>query len=90
MRVVGDAKDGLLPVTYKFCFARDLDAGLQYVFQGRHFTPKDHSEVVVEVINSIIAEVDHIGRTQPIERRRSYGLRLSNLCRDSLRRPSRR
>lgn len=90
MRVVWDAKDRLLPVTYKFCFARDLDAGLQYVFQGRHFTPEDHSEVVAEVINSIIAEVDHTGRTQPIERRRSYGLRLSKLCRDSLRRPSRR
>jgi hypothetical protein len=46
MRVVWDAKDRLLPVTYKLCFVRDLDAGLQYVFQGRHFTPKDHSEVV--------------------------------------------
>lgn len=83
MRVVWDARDRLLPITYKFCFARGLDAGLQYVFQGRHFTPEDHSEVVAEVINSIIAEVDHTGQTQPIERRRSYGLRLSKLWRDS-------
>ena len=90
MRVVWDVKDRLLPITRKFCFARDLDAGLQYVFQGRHFTPEDHSEVAAEVINSIIAEVDHTGRSQPIERRRSCGLRLSKLCRNFLRRPSRR
>jgi hypothetical protein len=29
MGVVWDAKDRLLPVTYKFRFALDLDAGLQ-------------------------------------------------------------
>lgn len=71
--VVWGAKDRILPVRYGFRFARDLDATLQYIFKGRHFSPEDHPGVVADAINDIVAQVHAEAHSNQPEVRRQYG-----------------
>ena len=71
--VIWGAKDRILPVRYGFRFARDLDATLQYIFKGGHFSPEDHPQVVADAINDMLVQVQADAHARPPEAVRRYG-----------------
>ena len=61
-RIVWGARDGFQKVRYGERFARDLNAPLVRIEQGKHFTPEDHPETVANEINRLLAHVRQAGR----------------------------
>ena len=73
-RIVWGASDGFQKVRYGERFARDLEAPLVRIEQGKHFTPEDHPEAMANEINRVledVRQVEHAGRSaaQPEARR---------------------
>jgi pimeloyl-ACP methyl ester carboxylesterase len=56
-RIVWGARDGFQKVRYGERFARDLNAPLVRVEQGKHFTPEDHPDAVANEINRLLEGV---------------------------------
>ncbi|MBA2491920.1 MAG: alpha/beta fold hydrolase [Gammaproteobacteria bacterium] len=71
--VIWGARDRILPVRYGFRFARDLDATLQYIFKGGHFSPEDHPQIVADAINDMVVQVQAGGDASQPEVVRRYG-----------------
>lgn len=55
-RVAWGTGDPFQKIEYGERFARDLSAPLHRIEGGKHFTPKDHSEMVAQAIQELIAE----------------------------------
>ena len=56
-RVVWGAADGFQKLRYGERFARDLEAPLVRIEQGKHFTPEDHPDTVASEINRLLEDV---------------------------------
>lgn len=56
-RVVWGAADAFQKVGYAHRFARDLDAPLELIEGGKHFTPEDHPDVLARAILDLCEEV---------------------------------
>ena len=56
-RIVWGAADQFQKLEYGERFARDLNAPLRRVDEGKHFTPEDHSDIVAEELQALIDEI---------------------------------
>lgn len=56
-RIAWGAADQFQKIEYGERLARDLDAPLRRIEQGKHFTPEDHPDVIAEEINSLLRQV---------------------------------
>jgi pimeloyl-ACP methyl ester carboxylesterase len=56
-RIVWGAEDQFQKLAYGERLALDLKAPIRRIDGGRHFTPEDHPEIVVQEINALLNEV---------------------------------
>ncbi|MBW3563626.1 MAG: alpha/beta hydrolase [Acidobacteria bacterium] len=53
-RLIWGAADPFQPVKYGERFAHDLDAPLERIEGGKHFTPEDHPDIIARGINDLV------------------------------------
>ena len=66
-RVVWGASDPFQKVRYGERFARDLEAPLVRIEQGKHFTPEDHPEAMANEINRLLEDARKLERPAAVE-----------------------
>ena len=57
-RVVWGAADQFQKIGYGYRLAYELEATMNRIEGGKHFTPEDHPEQVAEAVNSVLKEVE--------------------------------
>lgn len=63
-RVVWGAADAFLKMRYGRRFARELQAPLRVIEQGKHFIPEDHPEIVAEELQKLVDGDEGSGRRE--------------------------
>ncbi|MEG3190936.1 alpha/beta fold hydrolase [Lysobacter sp. D1-1-M9] len=64
-RVVWGAADQFQKIEYGERFARDLDAPLERIEGGKHFTPEDHPDRIAAALGALLREVSERASSQP-------------------------